>query len=66
MPLVKLPLNNNSQFSTNYNGYIIVYGLDRTSYVTGFPQQLSTLKGTLINNNTIKFTPFENSTNNPY
>jgi hypothetical protein len=66
MPLVQLPLNNNSQFSTNYNGYINVYGLDKTSYVTGFPQQLSTLKGTLTNNNTIKFTPFENSTNNPY
>jgi hypothetical protein len=66
MTIVSLPLNNNSQFSTNYSGYINVYGLDKTSYVTGFSQQLSTLKGTLINNNIINFTPFENSTNDQY
>jgi len=66
MTIVNLPLNNNSQFSTTYNGYINVYALDKTSYVTGFPQQLSTLKGTLINNNTISFAPFVNSTNDAF
>lgn len=57
-----LPLNNNNSFASKYVGYINVYGLDKVTYVDGFPFLLDNrtgqgIKGQLINSNIIQFSP---------
>lgn len=55
---VQLPLNNNATFATNYKGFITVFQRNKTSYVYGDPQNVANLKGQLMNDNTIQYSPF--------
>jgi len=55
---VQLPLNNNTQFATNYKGFINVFEKNKTSYAYGESQNVANLKGRLINDNAIQYYPF--------
>jgi hypothetical protein len=57
---VQLPLNNNSQFSTTYNGYTNVFQLNKTTREndSSTGHYLSDLKAKLNNDNTIQYVPF--------
>ena len=69
--MYQLPLNNSINFTSEYFAYVNIYDLDKVTYITGFQTELKRangegIKGQLISNDNINFSPFTVNDSNAF